>query len=150
MISDIYHGHIGIGRDPGFYLSGAGSSDVADNLGNMPRFRQNGAMVRALGADLFLTAIERMAERGYSLQDFDWIIPHQASGHIGRLLSDHTTIPLERFVVDAQSVGNLGSAAIWVSLDRLIRSGNLLTGQKVLVLGAEATKYMYGGFVYRH
>ena len=150
MISDIYHGHIGVGRNPGFYLSGAGSSDVADNLGNMPRFRHNGAMVKTLGADLFLTAIQCMSERGYSLQDFDWIIPHQASGRIGQLLSDHTNIPVERFVVDAQSVGNLGSAAIWVSLDRLIRSGKLLTGQKVLVLGAEATKYMYGGFVYRH
>ena len=116
----------------------------------MPHFRHNGAMVKTLGADLFLTAIQCMSERGYPLQDFDWIIPHQASGRIGRLLSDHTNIPVERFVVDAQSVGNLGSAAIWVSLDRLIRSGNLLTGQKVLVLGAEATKYMFGGFVYRH
>ena len=150
MISDIYHGHIGIGRDPGFYLMGAGSSDVADNLGNMPRFRHNGAMVKTLGADLFLTAIQCIAERGYSLQEFDWIIPHQASGHIGQLLSDHTHIPVERFVVDAASHGNLGSAAIWVSLDKLMRSGKLLRGQKVLVLGAEATKYMYGGFIYQH
>ena len=48
------------------------------------------------------------------------------------------------------STRNLGSAAIWVSLDRLRRSGRLRESDKVLVLGAEATKYLYGGFVYTH
>jgi 3-oxoacyl-[acyl-carrier-protein] synthase-3 len=53
-------------------------------------------------------------------------------------------------VVHANHLGNLGSAAIWVSFDRLRRSGKLKTGDTLLVLGAEATKYIYGGFVYRH
>ena len=150
IISDIYHGHIGVAQAPGFHLSGAGSSDIADSPGAVPRFRHNGATVKAMGADLFTTAIQCIAERGYSLDEFDWIIPHQASGRIGQLLSQHTGIPVERFVVDAGDYGNLGSAAIWVSFDKLVRSGKLHRGQRVLVLGAEATKYMYGGFIYSH
>jgi len=47
-------------------------------------------------------------------------------------------------------LGNLGSAAIWVTLDRLRRSGRLALGDRVMVLGAEASKYMYGGFLYVH
>ena len=150
IISDIYHGHIGIGRDPGLYLTGAGSSDLGDNPDQVPHFRHHATQIKDSGADLFAAAIQCIVDRGFSLEEFDWIIPQQVSAHIGQLLSDHTRIPVERFVVDAPELGNLGSAAIWISLDRLIRSGKLLRGQKVLVLGAEATKYMYGGFVYTH
>jgi len=150
IISDIYHGHIGNGRTPGFHLAGGGSSDIAENPGSFPRFRHNGKAVKSFGTEIFIAAIQCIADRGYKLDEFEWIIPHQASGRIGQLLSNHTDIPVERFVVDAGEHGNLGSAAIWVSLDKLIRSGKLLQGHRVLVLGAEATKYMYGGFIYRH
>ena len=53
-------------------------------------------------------------------------------------------------VCEASVLGNLGSAAIWVTLDRLRRSGRLAVGDRVLVLGAEASKYMFGGFLYVH
>jgi len=47
-------------------------------------------------------------------------------------------------------MGNLGSAAIWAALADVLKHGLLNRGDKVLVLGAEATKYIYGGFVYTH
>ena len=150
VISDIYHGHIGNGRAPGFHLAGGGSSDIANEPGAIPRFRHTGETVKRFGTAIFIAAIQCIADRGHKLEEFDWIIPHQASGRIGQLLSNHTKIAVDRFVVDTATHGNLGSAAIWVSLDKLIRSGKLSRGQRVLVLGAEATKYMYGGFIYRH
>jgi len=66
------------------------------------------------------------------------------------LLSDHLGIARSKVVNDARQWGNLGSAAIWASLTNLIEQGDLSVGDKVLVLGAEATKYMYGGFIYQH
>ena len=131
-------------------MTGAGSSDLGDNPGQVPHFRHDATMIKASGPDLFLATIDGITDTGHALTDFDWIIPHQVNAHIGQLLSEHTHIPVERFVVDATIHGNLGSAAIWVRLDKLIRSGKLLAGQRVLVLGAEATKYMYGGFIYTH
>jgi 3-oxoacyl-[acyl-carrier-protein] synthase-3 len=53
-------------------------------------------------------------------------------------------------VVTADRLGNLGSAAIWVSLHQIRTAGRLRPGDRVLVLGAESTKYMFGGFVYTH
>ena len=51
---------------------------------------------------------------------------------------------------DAGAIGNVGSAAIWIALDRIRRSGRLRGGDRVLVLGAETSKFMYGGFLYIH
>ena len=55
---------------------------------------------------------------------------------------------IERVLVSGDRVGNLGSASIWVGLHLARTGGQLKDGDRVLVLGAEATKYLYGGFVY--
>ena len=55
-----------------------------------------------------------------------------------------------QIINDAKLFGNLGSAAIWLSFARLLENCPLEPGDQVLVLGAEATKYLYGGFVYQH
>ena len=149
IISDMYMGHIGSDREPGFYLEGGGSGEVYCEHG-LPRFRHNANAVREQGADLYLAGLQAISDRGYSLEDFAYILPHQANGHLATLLGDHLQMDPERFVVDADRLGNMGSAAIWVSFDRLRRSGRLKPGDRVLVLGAEATKYLYGGFVYQH
>jgi 3-oxoacyl-[acyl-carrier-protein] synthase-3 len=59
-------------------------------------------------------------------------------------------LPAEKVICEASVLGNLGSAAIWVALDRLRRSGRLVQGDRVMVLGAEASKYMFGGLLYIH
>jgi 3-oxoacyl-[acyl-carrier-protein] synthase-3 len=69
---------------------------------------------------------------------------------MAKYISKGLGLPKEKVVVDADKVGNMGSAAIWYSFDQLLKSKRLQRGDKVLVLGAEATKYLYGGFVYQH
>lgn len=149
IISDAYIGHIGNGKSPGFYLEGGGSADVFCKSG-LPIFRHNVAAVKEQGADLFMKGLQSVLDRGYTLNDFAYILPHQVNGHMARLLSERLNVSEQRIIVDADKLGNLGSAAIWVSLDRLRQSGRLKEGDKVLVLGAEATKYLYGGFVFHH
>jgi 3-oxoacyl-[acyl-carrier-protein] synthase-3 len=56
-------------------------------------------------------------------------------------------VPEARFFVNADRVGNTGSAAIWTALAEL-RARRPASGTLTLALGAEATKYMFGGFVY--
>ncbi len=147
IISDAYIGHIGNGKEPGFYMEGGGSNDVYCKAG-LPVFRHNVTDVRERGEALFSKGLEAVLSRGYKLDDFAYILPHQVNGHLAKLLSEHLNVAESRIVVDADSLGNLGSAAIWVSLDRLRQSGRLKKGDKVLILGAEATKYLYGGFVF--
>ncbi|MGK0440827.1 MAG: 3-oxoacyl-[acyl-carrier-protein] synthase-3 [Pseudohongiellaceae bacterium] len=149
LISDIYLGQIGLNRQPGFQLSGGGSKNPVSEK-SMPFFQHQVSEVRQQGKELFQLGLEAILNRGYQLADFRFIIPHQANGFISELLAEYLNIQPERIINDAKYLGNMGSAAIWVCLDRLRRSGRLEAGDKVLVLGAEATKYLYGGFVYQH
>jgi len=149
IISHCYTGHIGIDKEPGFQLSGGGSGDPYCEKG-LPSFSHAAKNVKQNGPELFLKGIETITACGFELDQFAYILPHQANGHIDRLLAKYLGIEQARIINDAKTWGNLGSVAIWASLSKLIHSGKLKTGDQVLVLGAEATKYMYGGFVYRH
>lgn len=145
-ISDIYLGHVGVGKDAGFYLDG-GSNDVANQ--KMARFHHNTQAVRQQGSQLFELGLAALQSQGHHLDDFRFILPHQANGHIDVLLADALGIDADRIINDAKMLGNLGSAAIWVSLSKLIHSHVLQPGDKVMVLGAEATNIVWW-FIYQH
>ncbi len=149
IISDCYVGHIGVNLNPGFKLTGGGSQQPW-NEKNLPYFKHGAADVKEKGPALFSKGLEALLSRGYFLDDFRYIIPHQANGHIDILLSRHLGVEQERILNTAKKWGNLGSVAIWASLSHLINNNMLKQGDRVAVLGAEATKYMYGGFVYTH
>jgi len=78
---------------------------------------------------------------GMDFAKLDWVLPHQANGSMDRHLRMHLPSGA-KVVVHADRVGNTGSAAIWLAFDEIRKS--LSPGQSVLVLGAEATQYMYG------
>ena len=64
------------------------------------------------------------------------------------ILAGPLDVASERIVVTADRLGNTGSAAIWLALAQ--SRSTLKPGQTVLVLGAEATDFMFGGFRYHH
>ncbi|GAM75225.1 3-oxoacyl-(acyl-carrier-protein) synthase [Vibrio ishigakensis] len=148
IISDCFTGQIGINKSPGLSLDGG--SLPAYTQDTKARFHHDASKVRENGQELFEASIQALKSRGYQLRDFDYIIPHQASGHIDTMLSEALDIDPTKIINDAKHWGNLGSAAIWCSFSNLVNSGELKVGAKIAVLGAEATKYMFGGFVYTH
>ena len=148
-ILDAYYGQIGVDREPGIGIAGGGSSSP-DCPAGLPFFFHDSRAVRRHGESLIFAGIEAIQSRGYALNDFDWILPHQANGQIDQMFKARFPEYRGQIFVTADRLGNLGSAAIWVGFDELRRSGQLETGDKVLVLGAEASKYMFGGFVYEH
>ena len=148
-ISHCYVGHLGLNQNPGFQLSGAGSGQPVCEWG-LPRFEHAAESVREKGPELFLAGLRAVADQGFKTEDFDYILPHQANGRVDQMLGDYLEVDPRKIINDARNWGNLGSAAIWASLTHLINSGRLDAGDRVLVLGAEATKYMYGGFIYEH
>jgi len=149
VISDIYSGQSGIDMQPGISLEGGGSTAPFCEK-RLPFFRHRAGDVRRNGERLIMKGVAAIESRGYSLSDFDWILPHQANGLMDELIAARFPAVRGRVFVTADRYGNLGSAAIWIGLDQLRRSGRIRKGQRVLVLGAEASKYMYGGFVYTH
>ncbi len=111
-------------------------------------FDHDFAAIRATGHRLFDAGAAMATTLGCAPADADHVVPHQVSGRIGELVADHLVIPRDRMVVTADRLGNTGSAAIWLALAEL--RPRLAAGARVLVLGAEASKHYYAGFVYEH
>lgn len=149
LLSDLFIGHIGNGRTPGLSLHGGGSGNPYCEHG-MPTFAHRAESVRENGPLLFLEGVRTIKENGYQLDDFKFIIPHQANGRLTKPLANYLGVAEKNIYSTAEKYGNLGSAAIWAALADVVKHGLLNRGDKVLVLGAEATKYIYGGFVYTH
>lgn len=142
-----FFGHVGANRDPGFTLL-AGGSDLPFVENGVLEFAHDCAQVKMNGPMLFDCGVVAAQSLGIALQDVDRVIPHQANGRMAELLGPYLGIAPQRIFVNAQRVGNTGSAALWLALAEL-RSA-LFPGERVLALGAEATKYMFGGFSYCH
>lgn len=112
------------------------------------RFDHDFAAIRAEGHRLFDAGQAAAALQGAPIEAAHRVIPHQVSGRIGALAAVHFALPPERMFVQADRIGNTGSAAIWIALDTMRRSAG--PDEQIVVLGAEASKHMYGGFAYRH
>src|SRR5262249_34847071 len=146
-ISHNFFGQIGLGRAPGFTLA-AGGSDMPFVAGGALEFAHDCAAVRTSGPGLCDLRAAVAGSVGIAVDTVDHVIPHQANGHMAELLGPYLRIEPRRVFVNADHLGNTGSAAIWLALAEL-RAG-LQPGARVLALGAEATKYMFGGFSYVH
>jgi len=147
----IRHAFYGVLPDapaPGLALVSGGSARPC--VPGVLEFEHDYELVRRRGTELIRAGLEAIVRAGVDVGAIDWFLPHQVNARLPEHLERALGIPRQRCVVDCDRVGNLGSASIWVALHRLIASGRLRPGATVLALGAEATKHMFGGFVYRH
>lgn len=142
IIRNFFHGQIGTTRSSGLYLPAGGSSQAMPEH-EVLEFIHDFESIRTHGLDLFKAGLACAKSCGIDPQSCDYILPHQANGKMDRILQPLLQ-PGPRVIVHGNSVGNTGSAAIWLGLHKT--RSQMTTGQKLLAIGAEATKYMYGGF----
>ena len=146
-IGNNFFGHIGTDRPPGFSLAAGGSDRPFIETGLL-EFDHDCGAVRASGPELFDQGVTAAQALGVSFDTVDYLIPHQANGRLAQLLGAYLGLDPQRIFVNADHLGNTGSAAMWLALAEL--RPRLAPGAEVLALGAEATKYMFGGFSYVH
>ena len=146
-ISNNFFGQIGLGRRSGFALAAGGSDQPFVERGSID-FEHDFEAVRASGPELFYRGAEVGRALGIGVETVDHVVPHQANGRMAELLAPFLGIEQSHVFVNADSLGNTGSAAIWLALAEL--RSRLDPGERALALGAEATKYMFGGFLYVH
>jgi 3-oxoacyl-[acyl-carrier-protein] synthase-3 len=147
QLGRVFFGYAGARLQPGFRLEGGGS-DIAPTPGMPLEFAHDYVGIRARGAELFAAALSAARDAGIDTRGVDHFIPHQANGKMASLLATSLGLDEKRVFVNANRIGNTGSAAIWVALHEL--RARLSVGEQVCVLGAEATKYLFGGFLYVH
>ena len=147
QVSRVFHGYSGWGLEPGFSMT-SGGSDFVPMAGSIPEFKHDYSSVAEHGAGLFMDGLVAARQLGIDRSAVSYFIPHQANGHMARLLAAEVELDENRIFVNAHRLGNTGSAAVWLALAEL--RARLRAGDSVCVLGAEATKYLFGGFQYVH
>ena len=60
------------------------------------------------------------------------------------LIARGIALTKEKWFVNLPSVGNVGSAAIYVALEELMRTKGIKHGQKILLLVPESGRFSYG------
>ena len=145
-----FYGSVGGNRAPGIALGQGGSGSPHADTTHTAHFTHDHEKVRAHGFELLRASLRVATESGVVPDGIDWWLAHPANGRMAEHVAKWLKLPAEKVICEASVLGNLGSAAIWVALDRLRRSGRLAKGDRVMVLGAEASKYMFGGLLYVH
>lgn len=108
------------------------------------------------GPQVFVRAIREMASRdGRALGDFDAIVlpegnaDYFADEFAAAGLSDADIKTLDgRIVENLADVGATGSAAVPLSLDAGWTSGRIRPGDRIVLLGIEASRYVYTGLAW--
>lgn len=98
------------------------------------------------GRDIFKVAVRNLTSAsraalenaGITVDNVDWVVPHQANIRILTQVSERLDIAMDRFVLNIDKYGNTSSASIPIALDEAMRDGRVKPGQTVLMcaLGA--------------
>jgi 3-oxoacyl-[acyl-carrier-protein] synthase III len=81
------------------------------------------------------SARETVAAAKMSLEDVDWLIPHQANVRILEATARKLGLAREKLVVTVDHHGNTSAASVPLALDEYIRAGKIRAGQRVLLQG---------------
>jgi 3-oxoacyl-[acyl-carrier-protein] synthase III len=93
-----------------------------------------------------------VAQRGLTPADVDWLLPHMSSEYFRAPVAEGFAraglpLPQERWFTNLDRVGNTGSAAIYLMLDELLKSGRLREGDRLLCFVPESGRFS-SGFMY--
>jgi 3-oxoacyl-[acyl-carrier-protein] synthase III len=80
-------------------------------------------------------ARETVAKCGLTLDDVDWLIPHQANVRILEATARRLGIPAEKVIVTVDRHGNTSAASVPLALDLAVRDGRIRPGQRVMLEG---------------
>ncbi len=108
------------------------------------------------GNELFKVAVRSMADisaemlekAGYTVDDVDLVIPHQANQRITDAVASRLGVPEEKVYSNIAEHGNTSSASIPIALDECMQNGKIKEGDLVL-LTAFGGGVTWGGTVIR-
>ncbi len=134
------------------YASGGGTKlgTTHETIDNRDHF------FKMKGNELFKVAVRSMADisaemlekSGYTVDDVDLVVPHQANQRITDAVASRLGVPEEKVYSNIAFHGNTSSASIPIALDECIQSGKIKEGSLVL-LTAFGGGVTWGGTVIR-
>ncbi len=110
-----------------------GTSPFYERETPVPYIFMNGQETFRYAVNSICTDITELLENNHlSMDDIDYIVPHQANVRIIDFAAKKLKADPEKFVVNIDRYGNTSSASIPMALDELHRSGKLKRGDKVI------------------
>jgi 3-oxoacyl-[acyl-carrier-protein] synthase-3 len=112
--------------------------------------RMEGRDVFKFGVKALPDCIKGALERtdGLTLDDIDWIIPHQANIRIIDSAAKSLDVPYEKFIINLEKYGNTSAGTIPIALDEANRDGRIKEGDIVALAGFGAG-LTWGGVIIR-
>lgn len=89
-----------------------------------------------------------MQKHNIEPDDIDYYLPHISSyffkqGLYDEMIKQGIEMPWDKWFINLEHVGNVGSASIYVMLEELVGSGKLNKGQKILLHVPESARFSY-------
>ena len=78
---------------------------------------------------------EVLALSGITLDEVQWIIPHQANFRIIEAAARGLKLPLEKFVINLEHYGNTSTASIPIAICEAVEDGRLKKGNNLVMVG---------------
>ena len=108
------------------------------------------------GKEIFKVAVKTLADFAFhtlnenlmTIDDLDWLVPHQANLRIIEAVAKRIKLPMEKVIVNVERYGNTSAATIPTALDEAARDGRIKSGQTVL-LDAFGAGLTYGSLLLR-
>ena len=128
-----------------------GSADLLRIDGAGPErayLHMDGPGVYRFAVEALPACVRTLLERsGLTLEDIDWIVPHQANRRIIDTAAKRLGAPVDRFYQNMERYGNTSAASIPIALDEMAEQGLLRRGQKIIcaAFGAGLT---WGGVLF--
>ena len=106
-------------------------------------YAKHGEFCQMDGREVFRRAVRAMvdsanralARSGLTIDDIDWVVPHQANMRIIQAAVDRLGWPLDRTSTNVERVGNTSAASIPLALVSELDRGNIVPGDNVLLCG---------------
>lgn len=108
----------------------------------------NGAAVFKYAVVAFADIIEETLKReNLTVDDVDWVVPHQANERILKAVSKRVGIPYERFVVTIGKYANTSAASVSMALGWAAEEGIFEPGNKIIFCSVGAGLTYAGGLL---
>jgi 3-oxoacyl-[acyl-carrier-protein] synthase-3 len=101
-----------------------------------PLLKMDGQAVFKLAVGVLESTARTVLDKaGRSIEQLDWLIPHQANIRIMQATARKLKLPLDKVVVTVDAHGNTSAASIPLALDVAVRDGRISAGHTVLLQG---------------
>jgi 3-oxoacyl-[acyl-carrier-protein] synthase-3 len=78
---------------------------------------------------------EALDAAGLTVEQINWIIPHQANIRIIEAAARGLKLPMDKFVVNLERYGNTSTASIPIAMVEALEKGQIKSGDKIVMVG---------------